>query len=317
MGWRDHLPVHPAADLFPVMSEMELRELGEDIKTNGLVSPLTLYGDKLLDGRNRLDAMELVGITLDWGAGDDYTATLQGMVYSLPDRLINPYDYVVSTNLHRRHLTGEQKRELIAKILKAKPEASNRKIAKQTKTDHKTVAAVRGDLESTGEIPQLEKTTGADGKQRKSRAKKAPEPIGSGSSEINVEQRKAEHARKAAEDVIKGKESGERSLLVSSIQSTPESEKAEMSVTDKDNELMTRTCLTSVPEMFGHNGGPPMDAVTETLQKRFVPMEWNDPQCPISPEYSPVGPEQDLRGMPKDLSCYYARLAARQFDMAA
>jgi len=144
MGWRDHLPVHPAADLFPVMSEMELRELGEDIKTNGLVSPLTLYGDKLLDGRNRLDAMELVGITLDWGAGDDYTATLQGMVYSLPDRLINPYDYVVSTNLHRRHLTGEQKRELIAKILKAKPEASNRKIAKQTKTDHKTVAAVRG-----------------------------------------------------------------------------------------------------------------------------------------------------------------------------
>ena len=90
-----------------------------------------------------------------------------------------------------------------------------------------------------------------------------------------------------------------------------------MSVTDKDNELMTRTCLTSVPEMFGHNGGPPMDAVTETLQKRFVPMEWNDPQCPISPEYSPVGPEQDLRGMPKDLSCYYARPAARQFDMAA
>jgi hypothetical protein len=36
--WRDHLPVHPAADLFPLMSESELRELGEDIKANGLFS---------------------------------------------------------------------------------------------------------------------------------------------------------------------------------------------------------------------------------------------------------------------------------------
>jgi hypothetical protein len=35
-GRRDHLPVHPAADLFPLMSEPELRELGEDIKKNGL-----------------------------------------------------------------------------------------------------------------------------------------------------------------------------------------------------------------------------------------------------------------------------------------
>src|SRR5215813_9299133 len=52
--WRDHLPVHPAADLFPLMSEPELRELGEDIKKNGgLISPITFVqvGDhfELLD----------------------------------------------------------------------------------------------------------------------------------------------------------------------------------------------------------------------------------------------------------------------------
>jgi hypothetical protein len=34
MSWRDHIKVHPAADLFPMMSEPELRELGEDIKKN-------------------------------------------------------------------------------------------------------------------------------------------------------------------------------------------------------------------------------------------------------------------------------------------
>src|SRR5262245_54302944 len=65
-NWRDKLAIHPAADLFPLMSEAELRELADDIKKNGLKDQLTLYKDKnlglcLLDGRNRLDAMALSG----------------------------------------------------------------------------------------------------------------------------------------------------------------------------------------------------------------------------------------------------------------
>jgi hypothetical protein len=173
--------------------------LGEDIKKHGLISSITLVrvgGDfQLLDGRDRLDAMELVGV-LDW----EKYPTAGGAAIQALAKGDDPYDHVVAANLHRRHLTGEQKRELIAKVLKAKPEASNRKIAKQTKADHKTVAAVRGDLESTGEIPQLEKTTGADGKQRKSRAKKVPEPMAvphkraTGPTEISIEQRRADHA---------------------------------------------------------------------------------------------------------------------------
>src|SRR5262249_6157012 len=74
-SWRDVLSVHPAADLFPMMSADELKALGEDIKKNGLHSPITLWysgsNDKskrgdlyLLDGRNRLDAMEAAGIKL-------------------------------------------------------------------------------------------------------------------------------------------------------------------------------------------------------------------------------------------------------------
>jgi hypothetical protein len=72
----------------------------------------------------------------------------------------------LSANIHRRHLTAEQKRELIAKVLKAQPSKSNRTIAKQAKVDDKTVAVVRGKLEATAEIPQLTKTIGADGKTR-------------------------------------------------------------------------------------------------------------------------------------------------------
>src|SRR5262249_18903614 len=63
-SWRDVIKVHSAADLFPLMPEAELRE---DIKKNGLTSPIVFFKEgtsySLLDGRNRLDAMELVGIS--------------------------------------------------------------------------------------------------------------------------------------------------------------------------------------------------------------------------------------------------------------
>jgi ParB-like chromosome segregation protein Spo0J len=86
MSWRDSIKVHPAADLFPMMSEAELRALGEDIRANGLRSPIVLHRDDkpredarrytLLDGRNRLDAMELVGIPFElvwWQEGHYWT----------------------------------------------------------------------------------------------------------------------------------------------------------------------------------------------------------------------------------------------------
>jgi hypothetical protein len=75
--WRECIAIHPAAELFPLMSPDELRELGEDIKKNGLGLPIVIFAElmvpgepdpsarhrySLLDGRNRLDAMEAVGI---------------------------------------------------------------------------------------------------------------------------------------------------------------------------------------------------------------------------------------------------------------
>jgi len=187
-SWRGHLKVHPAAELFPLMSEPELRELGEDIKANGLRLSIVLYKGKLLDGRNRLDAMESVGIKFGFHADAstkefyylhacDGSDVLDGGVGVINHFDGDPYDFVLPANLHRRHLTSEQKRELIAKVLKAKPEASNATVAKQVKADDKTVAKVRRKLESTSEIPKLKKTLGADGKarskpKRKSRAKK-------------------------------------------------------------------------------------------------------------------------------------------------
>jgi len=183
--WRDVLPVHPAADLFPMVSTDELTALGEDIKTNGLQVPIVIWSAKnderndfyLLDGRNRLDAMEMVGlqpVNLDWKGGGihqlkqvEYRKVYGDNGGNAIIARTDPYAFVVSANIHRRQLTAEQKRDLIGRVLKADPAKSNRQIAATIKvTTDKTVAAVRKEMESTAEIPQLTATTGKDGKTR-------------------------------------------------------------------------------------------------------------------------------------------------------
>jgi len=177
-SWRDVLKVHPAAGLFPTMSLDELKALGEDIKKNGFRAPIVLWAAtsdhhgewQLLDGRNRLDAAELAGIEVvsirtdkggfvDVNAPHRYLYGRDGGRSALDGTSLtaDPYEYVLSANVHRRHLTGEQKRELIAKVLKAQPGSSNRKIAALTKVDDKTVGAVREKLEARAEIPHVDK----------------------------------------------------------------------------------------------------------------------------------------------------------------
>jgi hypothetical protein len=171
-GWRAHLKIHPAAELLPRMSPDELRELAEDIDKNGLREQIKIYrdpvlGDCVLDGINRLDALEL--------RGEDTRLSVfnsQELVGAHYDPTFDPYAYAISVNIKRRHLTAEKRREVIAAMLKAKPEASNRQIAAQVKADDKTVAKVRSALEATADIPQLNKTVGKDGKARKQPAKR-------------------------------------------------------------------------------------------------------------------------------------------------
>ena len=67
-SWRDVIEVHPAADIYPMMDLDERQKLGADTKANGLRSPFVFWAESensrrfLFDGRNRLDAMEAVGL---------------------------------------------------------------------------------------------------------------------------------------------------------------------------------------------------------------------------------------------------------------
>jgi ParB-like chromosome segregation protein Spo0J len=169
--WRDVLEVHPAADEYPPMTDGELRELADDIKVRGLQQHIILFRDAdgnelLLDGRHRLDAIELAGFTLVAGGKFDRTLGLTAGCRVRVVTGVDPCELAASLNAHRRHLTAEQRQErLIALIAKA-PEKSDRQIAKDAGFDHKTVGRARTRGEDVGRIPHVEKRTDTRGRRQ-------------------------------------------------------------------------------------------------------------------------------------------------------
>lgn len=94
--------VHPAAELFPMMPEAELKELAADIKAHGLIHRIVLCDGKVLDGRNRLLGCDKAGIV-------PYFKNYSGEH--------SPTEYVLATNRLRRHLTTGQKAAAAANSL--------------------------------------------------------------------------------------------------------------------------------------------------------------------------------------------------------
>ena len=65
--------VHPVASRFPQMSGDRYQELVSDIREKGQLHPLVLHNGQLLDGRNRVNACEELGIVptqVEWDAPD-------------------------------------------------------------------------------------------------------------------------------------------------------------------------------------------------------------------------------------------------------
>lgn len=94
--------IHPAANLFPMMPDAELKELADDIKAKGLIHPVILLRDQVLDGRNRLKACEMADVQPRFEIYAD-------------DR--SPTEYVLATNLKRRQLTASQRATVAAGAL--------------------------------------------------------------------------------------------------------------------------------------------------------------------------------------------------------
>lgn len=92
---------HPAADVFPLMGEADLAALADDIRKNGQRDAIVLLNGSILDGRNRWLAAQKIGrtpITEEW------------------DGIGSPLAFVVSKNLHRRHLNLSQRAMIACEI---------------------------------------------------------------------------------------------------------------------------------------------------------------------------------------------------------
>lgn len=147
-------------DLMPAHSADELRRLEASMRIHGIIYSIVVdESNGIIDGINRLRLAAKIGLD------DAPIEVRRGLTHEQKRAL------ALSINLDRRHLTAEQTREIIAAELRHDPEQSNRQIAAAIGVDHKTVAAVREQQESTGEIPQLNSTKGKDGKKRKRRTK--------------------------------------------------------------------------------------------------------------------------------------------------
>jgi hypothetical protein len=109
---------HPVCALFPRMSDTELADLAEDIRRHGLQAPIVVLDGQILDGRNRLLACQVAGIEprfVAWAGNGD------------------PADFVVSANLHRRHLTESQRAMVAVSLTEFWNEARDRQLASRLK----------------------------------------------------------------------------------------------------------------------------------------------------------------------------------------
>ena len=95
---------HAAADIFPMLSASDLRILADDIKQNGLREPIYTYRDEIIDGRNRYKACQMAGVDPTYVAWDGVGSLVA---------------FVMSLNLHRRHLDASQRAMAAVKARKA------------------------------------------------------------------------------------------------------------------------------------------------------------------------------------------------------
>jgi hypothetical protein len=80
------MKAHPYADVLPLLEGEAFDSLVADIRSNGLLEPITIHHGMILDGRNRYRACEAAGIKPQFLEFDGH----------------DPLAFVLSLNVHRR-----------------------------------------------------------------------------------------------------------------------------------------------------------------------------------------------------------------------
>ncbi len=110
LGRKEMPPVHPYAELFPLHEGEPLWKLSDDIKENGQLEPAVMFKGQLLDGRRRV-----LGC---------FRAQVEPKFKEFKGTESEALTFVISKNLHRRHL-GESERSFIAAKISNMPRGQN------------------------------------------------------------------------------------------------------------------------------------------------------------------------------------------------
>ena len=138
------MKVHEAANLFPMITGEAWDRFVADIKEHGQREPIIVHDGAILDGRNRAKACAELGIEpiyREWSGSGSITA------------------WVLSTNLHRRHLDASQLAMVAARALPLfEREARERQVA--AGGDRRSVSAnLREAVEAKGKATEAAAAT--------------------------------------------------------------------------------------------------------------------------------------------------------------
>ena len=146
--------VHPAASLFPLLEGEDFTDLVESIKTYGLMHPIIVKGNVLIDGRNRLRAVreankpgQIVELrTVELGADVESAA-----------------EYIYQINVNRRNLTEDQIASIGSEVV--------RMISTEKKLKREATQFKKGVSPNPGGKPKAEVTEDSPSPQPRDRKK--------------------------------------------------------------------------------------------------------------------------------------------------
>jgi hypothetical protein len=200
------LTQHPLSAAFPSMSADDFAALIEDIKGHGQREPIMLFEGKVLDGWHRYQACEQLGIKPQQFtfAGDD------------------PVAFVLSHNLHRRHLSASQRAAAVVacaqwaptgrpkKMEVASTFSTNKDLAKAAGTTVRTITDVKaatkaglGEAVKDGAVTAEEGARIARGTPQKAAATpKAAAPVAPHAEDFGPDEAEIAAAQRAQEDEL-------------------------------------------------------------------------------------------------------------------
>lgn len=214
------MEIHEAANIFPIDDE-HISDLAADIKKNGQKVAIELFEGKIIDGRRRFKACQVAGI-------EPLTKNV------LPE---DPISYVLSLNLHRRHLNPSQ----LAMVGARAREIYDREAKERQKASLKKGAAVP----VPANLPEREKSDSRDA-------------VGKA---IGVSGKTIDHATRvlnqAVPEVVKAVDEGRMAVSTAAILAAePEDKQREEISNPKRNRVYKPGCLSGDAPSPGKTSEP-------------------------------------------------------------